>query len=304
MASHAATTRIGSRHALDAPTRSPAQERFYRELMAADQLPSPPEVAQRMLVAVNREDARTDDLTRLIARDQSLTAALLRLANSAFFAIPTRVTSIPQAVTLLGFGRVRDLVLGLSIWTALDGKDPLGREYRRRMWMHTAMVAAAAKTLAERTGGDGGTAFAAGLLHDVGKLILGLRLGGSYWDLLQDGIRHGQSTMEIEQATFGCHHATVGGWLLQLWQLPPALVDPVALHHDPLEPAFGLDVTSVVAVADRLVTATESETGIARPETLDEIKRFAPGLLGSDEWQHLYAGIYREQEAVIGIFGS
>src|SRR5438128_12169970 len=88
------------RGAWDAPTRSAAQERFYRELMGAQQLPSPPEVAQRMLLTVNRDDVRVDELTQLIARDQSLTASLLRLANSAFFAIPARVTSIQQAVTL------------------------------------------------------------------------------------------------------------------------------------------------------------------------------------------------------------
>src|SRR2546427_1015625 len=102
MAPSATRAQAGQRDAWDAPERSAAQERFYRELMSAQQLPSPPEVAQRMLVAVNREDVRVGDLAKLIARDQSLTAALLRLANSAFFALRTRVTSIPQAVTLLG----------------------------------------------------------------------------------------------------------------------------------------------------------------------------------------------------------
>src|SRR5262245_58414477 len=118
MATATALVRAKQRDPWDAPARSPAQERFYRELMAADQLPSPPEVAQRMLVAVNRDDVRVQDLAKLIARDQALTARLLRLANSAFFAIRSRVTSIPQAVTLLGFVRVRDLVLGLSVWTS------------------------------------------------------------------------------------------------------------------------------------------------------------------------------------------
>src|SRR5262245_42990140 len=102
----AASVQPRQRRAWDSPERSPTQERFYRELMTAQQLPSAPEVAQRMLVAVNREEARVQDLAKLIARDQSLTAALLRLANSAFFALRTKVTSIPQAVTLLGFGRV------------------------------------------------------------------------------------------------------------------------------------------------------------------------------------------------------
>ena len=257
-----------------------------------------------MLVTVNRDDVRVEELAKLIARDQSLTAALLRLANSAFFAIPSRVTSIEQAVTFLGLGRVRDLVLGLSIWTSLDGKDPAGRRYRRAMWVHTAMVAAAAKLLAERTGGDGGMAFAAGLLHDVGKLILGMRLGASYWDLLDDAARHGQSAAAIEEATFGCHHATVGAWLLQIWQLPPALVQPVAMHHAPLTTEFGMDVTAVVAVADRLVDATDPDSGVTRDDVLAEVRDFAPGLLASEAWHQLYAGIHHEQKAVAGIFDA
>ena len=292
------------RPAWDAPERSSAQERFFRELMAAQQLPSPPEVAQRMLVAVNREDSRVDDLAKLIARDQSLTVALLRLANSAFFALRARVTSIPQAVTLLGFGRVRDLTLGLSVWSSLDGKDPACRRHRKRMWTHSATVAAAAKLLAERTGGDGGAAFAAGLLHDVGKLILGLRLGEVYWSLLDEAAETGQTSAAIEQATFGCHHGTVGGWLLQIWQLPPALVDPVACHHDPLDGEYGLDLTSVVALASRLVDATDPESGAARDEVLDEVRGFAPGLLGTDQWREMYANMAKEQQAVAGIFGG
>src|SRR5205823_2584398 len=165
MANDAAGTR--RREGWDTPERSPAQERFYRELMAVDRLPSVPEIAQRLLVAINREDAHVGHLTALIVRDQSLTARLLRLANSAFFSIRTRVTSIQQATTLLGFARVRDLVLGLSVWGALEGKGPGARRWRRTLWSHTSLVAAAAKTLAERTGGDSGAAFATGLLHDV-----------------------------------------------------------------------------------------------------------------------------------------
>ena len=286
----------------DAPPRSAAQERFFRELMSAQQLPSAPEIAQRMLVAVNREEAKVDDLAKLIARDQSLTARLLRLANSAFFGIRARVTSIPQAVTLLGFTRVRDLVLGLSVWTALDGKSAAARRYRRRLWTHGTTVAATAKMLAERTGGDGSTAFAAGLLHDVGKLVLGLRLGESYWTLLDEVAEREQDAAAVEGEAFGCHHGTVGGWLLQLWQLPPALVDPVALHHDPLVPDFGMDLPSVVAVANRLVNATDDESGVAREDVLEEVQAFAPGLLRTKDWREMYAGLAREQRAIGSIF--
>jgi len=286
----------------DAPERSPAQERFYRELMAVERLPSAPEIAQRLLVAINREDAHARHLTALIVRDQSLSARLLRLANSAFFSIRTRVTSIHHATTLLGFARVRDLALGLSVWGALEGKSPDARRWRRLLWTHTSLVAATAKTLAERTGHDGNTAFTAGLLHDVGKLVIGLRLGDSYWSLLDEALADGREGAELEAEAFGCHHATVGGWLLQLWALPPALVDAVALHHEPLVADFGLDLPAVVAVANRLVNATDPASGVARNQVLDEIRAFAPGLLSADTWPEMYASLAREQHAVAGIF--
>lgn len=111
-----------ARDSWDTADRSPALDRFHRELMTVEKLPSAPEVAQQMIAAVNREDVDTRQLTGLIARDQALTARLLRLANSAFFAARSKATTVQQSVTLLGFARVRDIVLGLSVWSALDAR--------------------------------------------------------------------------------------------------------------------------------------------------------------------------------------
>src|SRR5581483_10124562 len=277
------------REGWDAPARSPAQERFYRELMAIDRLPSAPEVAQKLLLAVNREDAHVRQLTDLIARDQSLTAKLIGLANSAFFSSRVKITSIPQATTLLGFGRVRDIVLGLSVWSTFGGKTAGARRWRKVLWSHSAMVAATAKMLSERTGTDGAEAFAAGLLHDVGKLVLGLRLGDSYWAMLDEAAESSQPVATLETDMFGCHHATVGGWLLQLWRIPTPLVDAVALHHDPLTTEFGFDVPAIVATADRLLNATDTDSGVDASTVLDELRAFAPGLLTQDSWRELYA---------------
>jgi len=168
------------------------------------------------------------------------------------------------------------------------------------MWTHTAMVAAASRLIAQRAGLDGAEAFAAGLLHDVGKLVLGVRLGDPYWKLIDDAAEQGASVPAVESAAFGCHHGTVGGWLLQLWRLPPALVDPVALHHEPLDPRFGLDAAAVVGVADRLVNGGEPGHDVGA--VIAELEAFAPGLLGVDDWQELHAELAGEQQAVAGMF--
>src|SRR5262249_19564364 len=144
MASVQPLAAVARRRAWDGPPRSPALEKFYRELMSVEKLPSAPEIARRTLATVNRDNASLQDLAKLIARDQALAARLLRLANGAFFAVRGKVTSIPQAVHLLGFERVRELVLGLSVWGALEGTSPAARRFRKRLWVHSSMVAATA----------------------------------------------------------------------------------------------------------------------------------------------------------------
>jgi HD-like signal output (HDOD) protein len=288
------------RRSWDGPSRSPALEKFYRELMAVEKLPSAPEIARRTLAIVNRDNASLKDLTTLIARDQALAARLLRFANGAFFAVRGKVTSIPQAVTLLGFERVRELVLSLSVWGALEGKGAAARRFRKRLWVHSAMVAAASRMLAERTNHDHANAFTAGLLHDVGKLVLGLRLGDTYWELLEDAADDGGAA-EAERAAFSCDHAIVGGWLLQLWGMPPNLVEAVALHADPLVTEHGLDATTIVAVADRLLHATDAN-GTAREDVLQELRDRVPGLVEADTWREMWAELFKEQQSLAAVF--
>jgi len=298
MRTGATATAAAGRPPWDSAPTSPALERFYRQLMSVDQLPSSPVVAQRMMLTINKEDVNVRDIATLIEKDQSLAARLLRLANSSFFATRTKVTSIQHAVTLLGFGRVRDIALGLSVWGALDGKSKSGKRYRQTLWRHAATVATASKKLADHAGLDGGSAFAAGLLHDVGKLVLGLRLGESYWTMLDEAGEVGTRACSVETEAFGCHHGTVGGWLLQLWRLPGTLADTVALHEEPLTQQFALDLPNLIGIADRLVNATDPATAVVLPEVLEEVHTFAPGLLTADYWQDLYASLVREQESV------
>jgi len=301
MAPVGARAAVARRRAWDAPSRSPALEKFYRELMAVEKLPSAPEIARRTLATVNRDDASLHDLVKLIQRDQALAARLLRIANSALFAVRGRVASIPRAVTLLGFERVRDLALGLSVWGAREGSSPAARRFRKRLWIHSSMVAAAARMLAERVQGDEAAAFTAGLLHDVGKLVLGLRLGDTYWELLEDAADEGGAA-EVERTALSCDHATVGGWLLQLWGMPSVLVDAVALHTDAIATEDGFDTVTIVAVADRLLHATDAGSGNTRGDVLDELRATVPGLVEGDTWQEIWAALFKEQQTLSSVF--
>lgn len=297
----AAALQLEERRVWDAPERPPALERFYRQLMAMDKLPTAPEIAQKMLVLVNKDDVDFRELASMIEKDPSLAARLLRIANSALFAARSKVSSVNQAVTMLGAKRVRELVLGLSVWGALDPKSVNGKRYRKQLWTHASTVAGAARALSIRSGRDGSEAFCAGLLHDIGKLVLGLRLGDTYWEMLDEAIGGGRTARDVELEAFGCHHGIVGGWLLQLWRLPPALVDAVALHHETLEPAHGIDAAALISIADKLVCSTTAD-GETSEELITEVRDFAPGLLDPEQWKQLYSDIMAEQAAVSGMF--
>jgi HD-like signal output (HDOD) protein len=275
------------------------RERFYRQLMAVEGLPAAPEVATGTLALLERDNCKLAELATYIGGDQVIATALLRLANSVLFGLQGRVTDLQQAVTRLGFARVRDLVVGLSVWQSFEEN----RARRYALWLHSALVAGAAKTLAQHTGRDAAAAFTGGVVHDVGKLVLGLRLGESYWRLADACKASEAELVAAERHEFGCHHGTVGGWLFQLWRLPPALVDVASRHHDRLAAGQKLDTAALVAIADRLVEGTDPISGTVRDEVFREIESIAPGLVNREQWPALYTRIAYEQQAVACLFG-
>jgi putative nucleotidyltransferase with HDIG domain len=271
--------------------------------MGATELPGAPEVVCKILALVDREGSSSGELGAVIARDPALAARVLQFANSALFGLRTRPTSVPHAVTLLGFARVKQIALAVSVLNAFDTPTPEGRRFRRELLTHCVAVAAAAKTLAERVGSDAGEAYTAGLLHDVGKLVLLSHVGEPYRILLEQAALTGQSLSAREDDVFGCTHATVGGWLLQLWRLPAALVAPVAAHHAPLAPGATLDTPTLVAVADILANGADQEGGIS-PSALATVSATAPALVDEESWKGLYATISAEREAMSGLFAG
>lgn len=282
----------------DARASEARRERFYRQLMAVETLPAAPEVATGTLALLERDNCKLADLAAYISGDQVIAAALLRLANSALFGLKGRITDLSQAVARLGFARVRDLVLGLSVWQSFEDDRP--RRYA--LWLHSALVAAAAKTFAQQTGRDSAEAFTAGVVHDVGKLVLGMRVGQPYWRMVDECPTEAELVV-AERNEFGCHHGTVGSWLFQLWRLPPALVDIASQHHDHLTTGQRLDTSGLIRIADRIVEGTDPTSGEIRDEVFREIDRVAPGLVHREQWPALYSRIVYEQQAVACIFG-
>jgi putative nucleotidyltransferase with HDIG domain len=237
-----------------------AVQQFRAEVIARKNLPTIPTVLTKILHLVDSESSNGKELITIIEHDQALTGKMLRLANSAFFGQSRRVATIPRAVVLLGFSTVRNLALGVKVWDALG--SGIARNRLEELWLHAVAVASATKAVAARLrAGDPDEAFTAGLLHDVGRLVLAMRFREDYWAAV-GGAAESEPVATKEAESLGIDHAEVGGWILEAWALPPGIVEAVRLHH--AEPRAGM--AALLATVDRLVAWTDLATGALRPE--------------------------------------
>lgn len=259
-------------------------QHFRAEVIAKKNLPTIPAVLAKILQLSDNLDANGKDLIAVIEKDQALTGKMLRLANSAFFGQSRRVATIPRAVVLLGFSTVRNLALGVKVWDALG--TGISRPRLEELWTHSVAVAAAAKTIAARLrAGDPDETFTAGLLHDVGRLVLAMRFRDDYWKVV-GGPAETEPVDAIEREHFGVDHAEVGGWMLEAWALPPGIVEAVRLHHAASGRQSG---PNVLAITDRLVTFSDLATGTLRPEGAPVLEGAAERGVTAELWQQALA---------------
>lgn len=197
------------------------------------QLPSLPQVFLELQQAINGTSTSADDLATIISQDPSLTAFLLRMVNSAFYSLPMQIDTISRAVTVIGVNQLSTLAVGTSVMSLF--KDiPAEVLDMEQFWKHSVGCGLIARRLCRITGkGDPERAFVAGLLHDIGQLIL-LQ---SEPDRATQVLTHARCNDVLlwieEKKLLGFNHATLGGMLLRKWNFPFVLVSAVLEHHQP-----------------------------------------------------------------------
>ncbi len=214
-------------------------------------LPSPTLVLEQLLRSFDQVDVSIDELDGLIARDQALAARTLRLANSSFYGLQSAVRTIPQAITVLGFDSVRSLVVSAGVIDCFTPAAGSSFDYRA-FWRHAIGTALAARALARCCGKSPEFAFVAGLLHDVGVLVLMTRFGTEYAAALAHQLETDCPLPEAERAVLELDHTTVGRVLAQQWKFPGMLQRAIANHHQPMDGDLG-DLPAIVHVASCLV---------------------------------------------------
>jgi HD-like signal output (HDOD) protein len=199
-------------------------------------LPSVPSLYFRIIRELQSPDASIERIGEIVSQDPAMTAKLLQLVNSAFFGISRKISNPTEAVQFLGVNTVRSLALSIHAFSCFE-KSKLGGFSFERVWNHCLTVGMFAKKITQAESSDRAMvdeAFIAGLLHDVGKLMLAANMAEQYQEAMAVAEARKLSLTEAEQLVFGATHADVGAYLLGLWGLPVPIVEAVALHHRPV----------------------------------------------------------------------
>ena len=220
-------------------------------------IPSLPEIFMRINEVVNNPRSSLEEVGRVIIEDTGLTARLLKIVNSAFYGFPSQIDTISRAVTIVGTQQLRDLVLATSVIRLFSGipHDLLNME---SFWRHSVACGITAKILATfRREANVERFFVAGILHDIGRLILCLEKSDEMRSILNQ-VRDGSNTVHVvEKEVLGFDHASVGGALIQAWKLPASLEEVVLCHHSPLKASRYPVEAAVIHVADLISHALQ-----------------------------------------------
>ncbi|CAM2908637.1 HDOD domain-containing protein [Janthinobacterium lividum] len=202
---------------------------FEHIIRQIQELPSLPVVVLELLSSMDQDDTDVHVLAQKIELDQALAAKTLRIANSSFYGMQSKVTSIPQAVSVLGFHSIRTVVTACAL-TGSFAPVSGGFDFQA-FWRHSLATAIAARLLAPHLRVNPETAFTAGLLHDLGTLVLVTRFPAEHALVRSYRQAHDCQMADAELAVIGIDHAQVGSALAAYWKFPEAIQQAVADHH-------------------------------------------------------------------------
>jgi len=237
-------------------TTASVPDKYKAIVEGLGQVPTLPAIVARALEILNQPNANAEQAAKLIGQDLALSAKVLRLANSAFYGIPRTISSVDQAIVILGFQTVRSLVMSASVMKIL-GRGGRGSVDRRGVWRHSVATALAARLLSRKLGRklglDTEALFMAGLLHKIGVMILDSAVQSEYEIALRAATaEEAQPLPLIERETLGTDHAALAGMLCEKWGLPDELRTPIANHIFPRESKTHVEQACIVHLASHL----------------------------------------------------
>jgi putative nucleotidyltransferase with HDIG domain len=253
-------------------------------------LPSLPAVVMELLGSIEQENIDISVLAKKVSYDQALTAKTLRLANSSSFGLQVKVATIQQAITFLGFQTTRNLITAAAITGCFpDGLCPGFND--KAFWRHSIATAACARSLARRLRFNQDVAFTAGLLHDIGRLVLVAGHTQAYAEVLAWRTSHDSDWLAAERAVLGVDHVEAGVALALHWNFSDTMRQAIAYHHAPETPGAGF-LAAIVHVANAVVHALD--LAFDPDELVPDLSSVAWDAMGLNE--EAYVDLFRETE--------
>lgn len=225
-------------------------EKLVQEI---DSIPPLPTTVTRALQVIADRESNAKELAKVLADDQSITAVLLKYANSAYYGIGRKVSTISEATVILGFATIKSMLLATSVHKVVNQEISGYALAQGELWKHSIQCAMVAKNLARKCKfPQVEQVFVAGLIHDIGKVVLNTHVGAQYGEIIQVVEQEHIPFMDAEKRILGFDHAEVGSRLAAKWNLPNELVDAIANHHNPMNAEQKSKITAFVHIADAI----------------------------------------------------
>lgn len=232
---------------------SSSQMQMYIEKAMVD-LPSLPTTIVKVVQAMESETITTRQIEDLISTDPAIAAKLLKVVNSAYFGMPRQISSISQAIAILGLHQVRNLVLGIGVLNALSGDSTRTELTLQKFWERSFGAAACAQLLARHKklpSKEHESLFVAGLLHDIGVLFMLTQFTVPYLEVLESSHENCEPLIDVERRLMNTDHASLGGMLAHTWNFPESLEELIRCHEEPGDP-HDSPAFACIHVADRV----------------------------------------------------
>ena len=282
------------------------REEILQVLRNIRNLPTLPDVVMEILRLCDDQSATTREISQLIEKDPVLTTKVLKLVNSSYFGLSKEIFSVNQALVLIGYNNLKSLIMSASMLQVFHQDSQVGSFSRKALWKHSIGVGIGARFLAKRLRiGDSEQAFVAGLIHDVGKVIIDWFFHPQFEEIIGMVDRDQCWIRDAESRVMQVTHEEVGSYLASRWNLPDMLIEAIAFHHSPSCSQEHAVTAAQVQLADALIR--ELGIGYGGDPTIPQVDGEISTILSISESPDELVEDLREEleksEDLFGMFG-